>query len=151
MNANASTTESLRQAAAQLLSEGKVDVVIGYGRDNGAAFSAPVFVRTADQVDRLLFDPLCYGNLAVYLHRSEVREMGKAALVVKGCDLRAVNVLLQENVIERENGRLTLRVTRAEAPALTAHLLDSLPVADLAVEDPPIEAVIDQIYQEGDV
>jgi ABC-type uncharacterized transport system ATPase subunit len=24
-------------------------------------------------------------------------------------------------------------------------------VADLAVEDPPIEAVIDQIYQEGDI
>jgi len=30
-------------------------------------------------------------------------------------------------------------------------LLQTLPVADLVVEDPPIEAVIDQIYQEGDV
>jgi ABC-2 type transport system ATP-binding protein len=53
------------------------------------------------------------------------------------------------DLIERENGRLALRVPRAEAPALTAHLLARLPVADLAVEDPPIEAVIDQIYQEG--
>jgi ABC-2 type transport system ATP-binding protein len=52
-------------------------------------------------------------------------------------------------VVECENGRLTLRVSRAEAPSLTAYLLHSLPVADLAVEDPPIEAVIDQIYQEG--
>ena len=52
-------------------------------------------------------------------------------------------------VVERENGRLTLRVSRAEAPSLTAHLLHKLPVADLAIEDPPIEAVIDQIYQEG--
>ena len=32
-------------------------------------------------------------------------------------------------------------------PALTARLLETLPVVDLAVEDPPIEAVIDQIYQ----
>ena len=55
------------------------------------------------------------------------------------------------DVVERENGRLTLRVGRSEAPSLTAHLLNTLPVADLAVEDPPIEAVIDQIYQEGDV
>jgi ABC-2 type transport system ATP-binding protein len=55
------------------------------------------------------------------------------------------------DVIERENGRMTLRVARGEAPPLTAHLLKSLPVADLAVEDPPIEAVIDQIYQGGDV
>ena len=38
---------------------------------------------------------------------------------------------------------------RDEAPALTAHLLSTLPVADLTVEDPPIEAVIDQIYSGG--
>jgi ABC-2 type transport system ATP-binding protein len=55
------------------------------------------------------------------------------------------------DIVERENGRLTLRVVRSEAPSLTARLLHTLPVVDLAVEDPPIEAVIDQIYQEGDV
>jgi ABC-2 type transport system ATP-binding protein len=55
----------------------------------------------------------------------------------------------ETDVVERENGRLTLRVGRADAPSVTAHLLNTLPVADLAVEDPPIEAVIDQIYQEG--
>ncbi len=51
----------------------------------------------------------------------------------------------------REDGRLVVRVGRTEAPALTAYLLHSLPVADLAVEDPPLEAVIDQIYQEGEI
>jgi ABC-2 type transport system ATP-binding protein len=63
------------------------------------------------------------------------------------------NVALPSSVdlVERENGRLTLRVPRSEAPSLTAHLLNTLPVADLAVEDPPIEVVIDQIYQEGEV
>lgn len=55
------------------------------------------------------------------------------------------------NVVERGHGQLTLRVARADAPSLTAHLLNTLPVADLAVEDPPIEAVIDRIYQGGDV
>ncbi|MCP4543566.1 MAG: ATP-binding cassette domain-containing protein [Chloroflexi bacterium] len=53
------------------------------------------------------------------------------------------------DIVEQENGRLTLRVGRADAPAVTAQLLNTLPVVDLAVEDPPIEAVIDQIYQEG--
>jgi ABC-2 type transport system ATP-binding protein len=53
------------------------------------------------------------------------------------------------DVVEQQNGRLTLRVGRSEAPSVTACLLNTLPVADLAVEDPPIEAVIDQIYQEG--
>lgn len=48
-----------------------------------------------------------------------------------------------------ENGLRTLRVPRADVPLVTARLLESLPVADLTVEDPPIEAVIDQIYEEG--
>jgi ABC-2 type transport system ATP-binding protein len=55
------------------------------------------------------------------------------------------------DVVEQEDGRLTLRVARSEAPSLTARLLNTLPVADLSVEDPPIEAVIDQIYQGGEV
>jgi ABC-2 type transport system ATP-binding protein len=57
----------------------------------------------------------------------------------------------EADVVEQENGRLVLRVARSEAASITAHLLASLPVADQAVEDPPIEAVIDQIYQEGDL
>jgi ABC-2 type transport system ATP-binding protein len=55
------------------------------------------------------------------------------------------------DLVERTNGHLTLRVTRAHAPSVTAQLLNTLPVADLSVEDPPIEAVIDQVYQAGNV
>ena len=55
------------------------------------------------------------------------------------------------DLLSNENGSLTLRVPRSETPALTAHLLKTLPVTDLSVEDPPIEAVIDQVYQEGNV
>ena len=54
-------------------------------------------------------------------------------------------------IVERANGNLTLRAPRSKTPALTAHLLNTLPVADLSVEDPPIEAVIDQIYQNADI
>jgi ABC-2 type transport system ATP-binding protein len=54
-------------------------------------------------------------------------------------------------ILERQNGVLTLRVSRSEAPALAADLLNTLPVADLTIEDPPLEAVIDQIYQAGGV
>ncbi len=54
-------------------------------------------------------------------------------------------------LLQRADDHMELRVNRSEAPALTARLLNTLPITDLAVEDPPIEAVIDQIYQEGDV
>ena len=54
-------------------------------------------------------------------------------------------------IVEQENGSLTLRTHRNETPELTAYFLNTLHVADLSVEDPPIEAVIDQIYQDAEV
>jgi ABC-2 type transport system ATP-binding protein len=48
-----------------------------------------------------------------------------------------------------EGDHLNLRAPRAAAPAVTSYLLNNFAVADLTVEDPPIEAVIDQVYQEG--
>jgi ferredoxin len=97
------TTDAIRQTAADLLSEGTVGVVIGYGRDNGLPTAAATFVRRPEDADRLIFDPFCLPNLAVYLPRPAVREMGKTAIVLKGCDLRAVNVLLREHVVERDD------------------------------------------------
>lgn len=52
-------------------------------------------------------------------------------------------------VMEQADDQVTLRVGRTAAPQITAELLGTLPVVDLAVEDPPIEAVIDQIYSGG--
>ncbi len=103
MNATAIATESLRQAAAQALDEGNVGVVIGYAEEEGAEFATPLFVRKPEDAARLVFDKTCVGNLAVYLSKSEVRGMGKTGLVVKGCDLRAVNVLIRENVVKRDD------------------------------------------------
>jgi ABC-2 type transport system ATP-binding protein len=54
-------------------------------------------------------------------------------------------------VLQREDDHLELRAARSDTPAIMAQLLNTLPITDLAVEDPPIEAVIDQIYQEGAV
>jgi len=54
-------------------------------------------------------------------------------------------------ILPQENAHFILRVPRTDVAPLTAHLLQGLPVADLTVEDPPIEAVIDQIYEEGHV
>jgi ABC-2 type transport system ATP-binding protein len=53
------------------------------------------------------------------------------------------------DIVECDGGRVTMRVPRADAPSITSRLLRTFPIADLSVEDPPIEAVIDQIYQEG--
>jgi ABC-2 type transport system ATP-binding protein len=49
-------------------------------------------------------------------------------------------------VVAWEEGRVQLRVAKAQAASVTARLLADLPIADLTVEDPPIEEVIDHIF-----
>ena len=68
-----------------------------------------------------------------------------------GDDSGPLNLPEGVELIEREQNRLTVRIPKASAPALTAQMLGSLPVVDLTVQDPPIEVVIDQIYQNSEV
>ncbi len=100
--------EALRQEARKLLEEGKVRTLIGYERGPSPWVSSPVFLKSADKVETLIWDPTCVQNLVRFLvddkrRQAKEREPDKrpVALVVKGCDSRAVNVLLQEKFIDR--------------------------------------------------
>jgi ABC-2 type transport system ATP-binding protein len=53
------------------------------------------------------------------------------------------------DVIEQDGQSLTLRVKREEALSTSAYFLNQFVLADLSIQDPPIEAVIDQVYREG--
>jgi ABC-2 type transport system ATP-binding protein len=51
-------------------------------------------------------------------------------------------------VVESDVGRVKLRVPRAETARVTARLLAEQDVADLTVEDPPIEDVIEMVFSQ---
>ena len=72
--------------------------------------------------------------------------LGKELEALSGGSLVAPDEAADSSAAE---GTYALRVARSETPQVTAALLNRYPVADLTVEDPPIEAVIDQIYQAG--
>ena len=52
-------------------------------------------------------------------------------------------------VLSTDDGRTILRVSRADAPEVTTRLLRDLPVADLTIEDPPIEDVIERVFADA--
>jgi ABC-2 type transport system ATP-binding protein len=52
-------------------------------------------------------------------------------------------------VVTYDEGRVTLRVAKNDTAAVTARLLAELPVTDLTVEDPPIEEVIEQVFNQS--
>jgi ferredoxin len=87
---------ALRNACRRLLEEGKAKVVIGYGK------RSPVFVTRPEDVEQLVWNDRCLANLTVYLKRKEIRALGRPAIVVKGCDERALVVLEKESQIDRK-------------------------------------------------
>ncbi len=52
-------------------------------------------------------------------------------------------------VVSMDAGCVRLRLPREEVAAITAYVLSEAPVADLAIEEPPLETVIDRAYRQG--
>ncbi|MDP7469863.1 MAG: 4Fe-4S dicluster domain-containing protein, partial [Dehalococcoidia bacterium] len=85
--------------AKGLLMDGTVECVIGYERATDGITARPLFAYTAEETDRFIMDNTCVHNLARYL----LDRKGKAtAVVVKPCDARTINLLVQEKQIEKD-------------------------------------------------
>jgi len=91
-------TNKIQELAKRLLTEGKVDLVIGYRQGTIPMMNEPVQVKSADQTDQLYWDSFCGVNLANYLPKRTER----IAIVAKGCDSRNIVVHLQEGQVKRE-------------------------------------------------
>ncbi len=70
--------------------------------------------------------------------------IGVALGEARECDLSCYGTLVQT---ESSNGKQYIQVDAREVTAITAHILQELPVHDLTIEDPPIESVIEQAFQ----
>ena len=78
-----------------------------------------------------------------------------AALADQFAATKTINVTLLDGapdlskygeVLGSEDGRTTIRVSRADAPRVTTKMLRELHIADLTIEDPPIEDVIEHVF-----
>ena len=90
---------ALRDLARKLLSEGTVEVVIGFEKGTLPLRARPAFIRKPEDADRLVWDSTCENNLAGYLHKTK----GKVGLVAKGCDARAIVGAVKDRQIKRED------------------------------------------------
>ncbi len=78
----------------------ELDMVVGWGQGFDPLRAAPLFMRTEEDVDNMLWSPLCVHNLAAYLTGLKGKKVG---VVVKGCDSRSIVQLLQEKLLNRED------------------------------------------------
>ncbi len=101
--------EDIRARAKELLDSGEVRAVLGFRRSTAGLLAEPAFVTSPDDATSLVWDATCVHNIALYLVNEKKRQKAERtpdtrplAIIVKGCDSRAINVLLQENHIARE-------------------------------------------------
>jgi ABC-2 type transport system ATP-binding protein len=73
--------------------------------------------------------------------------IGVALGEFKECDLSCYGQLVST---DESNGKQYIQVSAQEVTEITARILQDLPVHDLTIEDPPIENVIEQAFQEQD-
>jgi ABC-2 type transport system ATP-binding protein len=88
---------------------------------------------------KLLFD----GGLAGLVERFSPHKTIVLKLDSEGLDLTAYG-----QVMRQEGAEAVLRVPKAETAYVTGRLLANLPVNDLTVEDPPIEEVIELVFDQ---
>jgi ABC-2 type transport system ATP-binding protein len=100
---------------------------------------------------------LCRRVIVIH-HGRILFDGGLAELAARFNATKTIGVMLKEGtadlsaygeVIATDDERVTLRVSRADAPEVTTRLLRDLPVADLTIEDPPIEDVIELVFADA--
>jgi ABC-2 type transport system ATP-binding protein len=89
---------------------------------------------------RLLFD----GNLGALVQQFAAHKTISVKTNGKAFEAAAFG-----EVVSRDGDRVVFRVTKAQAPRVTSELLTQLEVADLTVEDPPIDEVIDRMFSDA--
>ena len=95
-------TKQIKEIAGKLFSEEKIDVFIGYRNSGFDENQVPVLIHHYQDVDQLVFTEKSVFNLTNYLKYEHTRNK-RVGLVVKGCDSRALNLMLTENQVKREN------------------------------------------------
>jgi len=100
------TAESarLRALCSDLLQKGAVDLILAWTSGPGLTAREAIIAKGSKETERIVWSPFCTSSTATLFKRNRANLQGKKlGFVVKDCDLRALNVLMQEYLIKREN------------------------------------------------
>ncbi len=95
-------TEKIQNIATSLLSKGEIDLFIAWEQQGQSEHSVrPYFVRSPEQVAKIVYNDYCIHNLSNSLLRFRDGHE-KIGIVVKGCDSRGLVRLLEDRQIKRD-------------------------------------------------
>lgn len=91
----------IRDVVKQDLLGGRINLLLGWEKGHYWWQSRPLFAEDQKDLEKLAWDSFCAVNLSRYL-LDELKDHQKVGVLVKGCDSRAFNRLLQDNMVVRE-------------------------------------------------
>jgi ferredoxin len=90
-----------RNRAKELLSSGEVKLVIGYTPGTTPEKRRPIFISSADEIDRLVLDSFCIANLSGYLVvEGLLSDEKRVAVFLRPEGIRSINILAAENQLD---------------------------------------------------
>jgi len=94
-------SKQIREIAAKLFADRKIDMFVGYRMNGFDDNQVPVVITDPEEVSALVFTEKSVFNLSNYLKADHTRNK-RVGLVVKGCDSRSLNLLLTESQVKRD-------------------------------------------------
>lgn len=91
--------EKIQKKVRELLSEKKIDLAIGYQK-SPKQFAKVIFANAPEQADKFIFDESCRQNLALYIHKPEVKAFGKIGIIANVPAIKTLLELAAENQIK---------------------------------------------------
>jgi ferredoxin len=125
-------SEKLRRLCADLLEKGTVQCIVAWteGEDRPRAREALIDKSRPDLVQKMVWSPFCTTSTVTFLKKNKAALAAKkVGVVVKDCDFQALNVLLQEHFLRRED----LVIIGARCDGLAEADLFGRPAADAPV------------------
>lgn len=87
---------------SKILEDGTVDYVIGWEATRFDNKTKPTFITKAEDANKVVWNKYCINGLAKYALDDKYPEK-KIGICVRGCDSRAVNRMINDKQLEREN------------------------------------------------
>ena len=93
--------KSLNEIVKSLISEKKVEYVLGFEEGTLPLKSIPLYIEKEEDIDRLIWNDYCNLNLVKFL--LEEPHGKKIGIILKNCEIRTLIVLINEKQINRED------------------------------------------------
>ena len=93
--------EMLLKAKEDLIAK-KIDMIIGWKKEDDSIESIPAFVENLEEFETLIVDDYCVNNLSKYLI-DEVDSGKKVGVFLKKCDEKGFNQIVMDNRVAKES------------------------------------------------